>query len=410
MSQGANKLVGICGVCRGEFRLQKSGILYAHGERRGRCAGSNQPPLSGGNLTAPIMLDPAGLPDGNVLLTQAGTAGSGALNSAHGQTRTGPVRLMDHIPRGARAACSSLLTSILNSICQNPSLPDPWQSLLIFGRAILSKPARGGRRANVAGLVKKKVSAFEQDNTVLPPPAYNGNKNPSKSRDGILAAAVAAKLEAGNVRAAVRLLCSEEEPAADCEATFDALLAKHPRAPEDRREFPGKEDASLLIGNNDVMTAIRSFPSGSSGGIDGFTPQHLKDLVGEAGSESPSVVALTGFVNTLLRGDCPEVIIPILFGGRLLALAKKDGGFRPIAVGSVWRRLASKCASTYAIRTTRDLLAPRQVGVGVPGGAESSVHASRRFIDRLKTNQFFFQIRFLKCIQHFEKRLHVGGS
>ena len=149
-----------------------------------------------------------------------------------------------------------------------------------------------------------------------------------------------------------------------------------------------------MITNHDVMTAIRSFPSGSSGGIDGFTPQHLKDLVGEAGLESPLVVALTGFVNTLLRGDCPEAIIPILFGGRLIALAKKEGGIRPIAVGSVWRRLASKCASTYAIRATRDLLAPRQVGVGVPGGAEASVHASRRFIDSLKTNQFFFKLDF----------------
>ena len=146
------------------------------------------------------------------------------------------------------------------------------------------------------------------------------------------------------------------------------------------------------------MTAIRSFPSGSSGGIDGFTPQHLKDLVGEAGLEGPLVVALTGFVNTLLRGDSPEAIIPILFGGRLIALAKKEGGIRPIAVGSVWRRLASKCASTYAIRATRDLLAPRQVGVGVPGGAEASVHASRRFIDSLKTNQFFFKLDFSNAL------------
>ena len=154
----------------------------------------------------------------------------------------------------------------------------------------------------MAGLVKKRVSAFEQGDITVPTTVYNGNKLPSKSRDEILAAAVAAKLEAGNVRAAVRLLCSEEEPAADCAATFDALLAKHPRAPEDRREFPGKGYGSLMITNHDVMTAIRSFPSGSSGGIDGFTPQHLKDLVGEAGLESPLVVALTGFVNTLLRG------------------------------------------------------------------------------------------------------------
>ena len=94
----------------------------------------------------------------------------------------------------------------MNSICQNPSLSDPWQSLLIFGRAVLSKPARGGRRANVAGLVEKRVSAFEQGDITVPTQVYNGNKLPSKSRDEILAAAVAAKLEAGNVRAAVRLL------------------------------------------------------------------------------------------------------------------------------------------------------------------------------------------------------------
>ena len=172
----------------------------------------------------------------------------------------------------------------------------------------------------------------------------------------------------------------------------------------------GGKTVVFLINNHDVLAAIRSFPSGSSGGIDGFIPQHLKDLVGEASLESPLVVALTGFVNTLLRGECPQDIIPSLFGGRLLALAKKDGGIRPIAVGSVWRRLASKCVSTYAIGATRDLLAPLQVGVGVPGGAEASVHASRRFIDSLKENQFFFQTRLLKCIQHFEKGLHAGGS
>ena len=70
MSQGATKLVGICGVCRGEFRLQKGGTLYAHGERRGRCAGSNKPPLSVGHATAPTVRDPAGLPAGNVPLSQ----------------------------------------------------------------------------------------------------------------------------------------------------------------------------------------------------------------------------------------------------------------------------------------------------------------------------------------------------
>jgi len=34
-----------------------------------------------------------------------------------------------------------------------------------------------------------------------------------------------------------------------------------------------------------------------------------------------------------MTGACPTDIIPIFFGGRLLALNKKSGGIRPIAVG-----------------------------------------------------------------------------
>jgi len=53
--------------------------------------------------------------------------------------------------------------------------------------------------------------------------------------------------------------------------------------------------------------------------------------------------ALTAFVNLVLSGRCPEEVTPVFFGGRLLALNKKNGGFRPIAIGFTLRRLASKC-------------------------------------------------------------------
>jgi len=42
-------------------------------------------------------------------------------------------------------------------------------------------------------------------------------------------------------------------------------------------------------------------------------------------------------------------VIPIFFGGRLIALNKKSDGIRPIAVGFTLRRLVSKCANTHAI-------------------------------------------------------------
>ena len=91
-----------------------------------------------------------------------------------------------------------------------------------------------------------------------------------------------------------------------------------------------------------MLTAIRSFPNGSSGGIDGLRPQHLKDLTagtnGVAGQDL--LVALAKVGNIMVAGNVPEPIINVLYGASLCALNKKDGGLRPIAVGSVLRRLA----------------------------------------------------------------------
>ena len=172
------------------------------------------------------------------------------------------------------------------------------------------------------------------------------------------------------------------------------MLSKHPLPPVDRRPFPDWEDNSLLIDSQELITAIKSFPSGSSGGIDGLTPPHLKDLINESDVGGHFVTSSTDFVNVLLSGVCPEEIRPVFFGRRLLALAKKDGGLRPIAVGMVWRRLASQCANSYAIRVTKPIFSPRQVGVGVPGGAEASVHAARRFIGSMSPDIYFYKLDF----------------
>jgi len=58
----------------------------------------------------------------------------------------------------------------------------------------------------------------------------------------------------------------------------------------------------------------------------------------------------------------------ILFGGRLVALNKKSGGIRPIAVGFTLRRLISKCANSFAVAKLTTYFAPRQMGAGVKGG------------------------------------------
>ena len=99
-------------------------------------------------------------------------------------------------------------------------------------------------------------------------------------------------------------------------------------------------------------------------------------------------------VNLLLNGGLPQQINEILYGANLIAVQKKDGGVRPIAVGYTWRRLAAKCANTYAVNKLSAQLAPIQLGVGVPGGAEAAVHATRRYVMSMPNENVFVKLAF----------------
>jgi len=67
------------------------------------------------------------------------------------------------------------------------------------------------------------------------------------------------------------------------------------------------------------MKAPRSL--GSSGGPDGITLQHIRDLL--AGSTDDSLQqALVDFLNLMLAGAFGQEISSIIFGGRLIALSK----------------------------------------------------------------------------------------
>ena len=89
--------------------------------------------------------------------------------------------------------------------------------------------------------------------------------------------------------------------------------------------------------------------------------------------------ALASIYSKLLRGQLPRHARDLLFAGNLAALRKKDGGIRQIAVGNVFRRLASRMAAKRVIPELRRQLPLVQLGVGVSGGCEAAAHAVRAF-------------------------------
>lgn len=123
-------------------------------------------------------------------------------------------------------------------------------------------------------------------------------------------------------------------------------------------------------------------------------PQHLKDLLRSPSIKDPLLSALASFVTLVMEGKTPLSIRPFFFGATLVALNKRDGGVRPIAVGSSLRRLVSKVAGDMVIDDMSKLLAPRQLGYGISGGAEAAVHATQLYLNNLESGQVLVKLDF----------------
>ena len=152
-----------------------------------------------------------------------------------------------------------------------------WLSLLSFGGNVLSKPTRGGKRRSLATQIKKRCASQKDDSPNRPESSRTGNRKTCP--DAHLATAVAKKIEAGNLRAAIRLLCSDESVAPFTADTAALLQAKHPSSTLVAEPLPDPEDfPAFVVSQDKVRSAVRSFPAGSGGGSDGLRPQHLVDL------------------------------------------------------------------------------------------------------------------------------------
>ena len=165
--------------------------------------------------------------------------------------------------------------------------------------------------------------------------------------------------------------------------TLDKLAAKHPPPhPDTNLPDPPSDLSSFNVSKEEVRKMIQSFRNGSSGGADGLTPGHLKDLSGEKFALGNRLCeALATFYNKIVfRGLVPDEVYEIFYGAKLFGLAKPNNDVRPIAIGCTLRRLGCKLAMSRSHSICASIIRPHQVGVGVKRGAESSVHALRRLV------------------------------
>ena len=228
--------------------------------------------------------------------------------------RVPPRATIKRIPAGARQRASSLFERRLRRVIAFPDKHDSWRDLLQFG-GCLAQPIRGGARRNFTALVIGQID--REENGVAPQPTSSQGRNPWSARGSgssantpndinrATARRASVKLDAGDIRGAVRLLCSDDSIAPHDTLTLHLLKGKHPLRPADRRPAPTLFSAPLSVSAEDVRRAIRGFSPGSAGELDGLRQQHLSDMT-DSHVSSTLVESLAKFLNVVLVAGVPE--------------------------------------------------------------------------------------------------------
>jgi hypothetical protein len=302
------KQFGKCDVCHRLISLTSTGRIRKHGTGSG-CSGAGQLPqllssarnvyqqrLGKSQGFSQLSQQAQSVNENDVTSTDlfdfsqqsASAANINLLQSHH-------IRLLKRIPKASRSVAAGKLGSLLSAVTSDPSNGTAWEHLLLFAKFSLYVPdGRAGQKhqANLSNKVNQAISSY-------PPAVFNtdlqhqklvsrSTSHKSAVHDSTrLARRISDKIEDGDVRAAIRLASSDDCLVPMNEASLSDLRVKHPPRSTSSSEWLStpvtvddvNSSVPLLATNEDVVAAIRSFPSVSAGGIDGLRPQHLKEMI-----------------------------------------------------------------------------------------------------------------------------------
>ena len=114
----------------------------------------------------------------------------------------------------------------------------------------------------------------------------------------------------------------------------------------------------------------------------------------------------------LARRDQLPVSVALFCIASLTVLRKLKSGVRSIAVGEVLRHLFAKCIAKQTQTESAGLFSSRQLGVGVKGGAECIIHATRITFEKLQLSQdaAILHIDFKNAFSSIKRNQILNGA
>lgn len=174
------------------------------------------------------------------------------------------------IQKSVRIAVCQELTNVITNVVQCNDI-DSWMRLIAFPYIVLNTKSKGKVGMNV---IRSNLNAFrkckcvnEALSDILKVKDVSCSNKKSFSKEKLLINTVTRKVGEGDVRGAVRVLCSSESIAPQTPETVSKLRDKHPDDNGEVFEEIQLENTLPVTEIEDVIKAIRGFPVSSSGGI-----------------------------------------------------------------------------------------------------------------------------------------------
>ena len=157
-------------------------------------------------------------------------------------------------------------------------------------------------------------------------------------------------------------------------AVQETMIRLHPQPPPNSAlpTLPLAAPSCVLEDDAGLRGLITQSDNGTAAGPSGWGGNMLSILV-RSDICRLGVIAL---LRDIINGELPDEARQLLLASRLVALTKPSSdGYRPIAVGELFYRLAAIVAVRRVSGEAASLLAPHQYGIGVAGGAEKILHS-----------------------------------
>ena len=205
----------------------------------------------------------------------------------------------------------------------------------------------------------------------VPPPSAPGTRLPTAENR---LKSITKLIHNGRLGTAANLVRGNTKVVTVNDSVLAKLRSKHPPGvPNPFGSRPGPATGISPTQDN-FLASLNAAKPFTAPGISGWTISLLK-LATKVPTVLEMLSTLTGMIG---QGTAP--CRDLLVASRLTPLAKDDGGLRPIAVGDIIYRLATKTLLRHHFKP--DSLLPCQFGVGTKGGTEPVTRTIQRALDR----------------------------